>query len=197
MASDLLLQLKEQTASLHNQLEFLPIMQRLLAVEATLSDYHCYLASLHHFYLLVEPLLYHIVGPVVAQRLGVVPKLSALQQDLQDLEATPVLPPPEWCTKWRQLITSKPDALGGLYVLEGATLGGHVIATRLRKHWAGKPLVAPVRFLDFGRSDATIRWHSFALNLQNCVTENHYAPQDVVIGAQRIFTELHRMLSMR
>ena len=160
--------LRERTARIHAATEDLPLMRALLAPAADAETYDRYLSALHGVYLAVEPVLYANLSPALLSLLGVRPKLPALQQDraalAMRLDASPrtlaALPAPGLPSRMRTAVQDEPAALGGLYVLEGATLGGRVIARRLRQQW-GPDCEMPFAFLEFRGANPGSEWRRF------------------------------------
>ncbi|WP_295542390.1 biliverdin-producing heme oxygenase [uncultured Thiohalocapsa sp.] len=139
----LMRRLREHTAAIHAATEALPLMQTVLGPQPSNAGYGHYLLTLHGVYAALEPALYAAVPPPLLTALGIAPKLPALQQDLRALRGSAAAEPPP-AEDLRSEIDRRLSAagtqrtamaLGGLYVLEGATLGGQVIARRLRSHW--------------------------------------------------------------
>ena len=121
--------LKEQTAAAHEAAE-----QQLLPHLSSLDHYNDYSRLLKMFYGYFYPLQTEIsrfVGPDVLTDIAERRTATALLKDLQAIGAdTSALPV---CNHLPN-IHSLPQALGALYVLEGSTLGGVVIAKMLRSH---------------------------------------------------------------
>lgn len=202
--------LRERTAAIHTATEELPLMRNLLANDASISDYRRYLQALHGVYLTVEPALYAAVSPPLLSRLGIRPKLPALQRDLNRLGVRVALPTSGWPRRLREAVTGEPCALGGLYVLEGATLGGQQIARRLRQHWADQPGL-PYSFLEHRADNPGHDWKRFRKTLiewaetkaaRRSVAEGASdADVDtgrdaaVIDGALTVFETMHRALA--
>lgn len=192
--TDIMQRLRERTAPIHAATEALPLMHKLLAPHADAAHYARYLAALHGVYLAVEPRLYALVTPVVLKQLGVRPKLPALRRDLDALGAVPGLPTTGLSEQVRASVQREPAALGGLYVLEGATLGGRVIARRLRKQWGGAADL-PFSFLEFRGADPGGEWRQFGRGMQDRATD--WAARDadannaIVAGAVAVFEAMH------
>jgi heme oxygenase len=197
-APDIMLRLRRDTAAIHAATEQLPLMAALLADEGTADDYRRYLSALHGIYLAVEPALYTAVPPTVLEQLGVRPKLPALRRDLAALGAPPAQPAAGWPSRLRAHVSSEPAALGGLYVLEGATLGGRVIARRLRARWRGQARRLPFEFLEFRGADPAGEWRRFSAGVRARV--EHWARAGnacdaaVVAGAVALFEAMHQSL---
>ena len=123
--------LKQATRSAHDRIErALPLFDRSL----TRERYIRVLQSLYGFYAPLEPLCELEAGPTAAElELKTRTKTPLLSADLatldhahRDLEALP-------SCRTLPKVTEPAQALGVLYVLEGATLGGQIIAQRLRE----------------------------------------------------------------
>lgn len=123
-------QLRDATRVAHDRIELvLPVLDPRL----TRPRYVRVLEALYGFYAPLEPLCAAAAGAdSPALDLPARAKLPLLEADLGALGATPTeihgLP---WA---RQLptVTSASQAMGVLYVLEGATLGGQIIQRQLR-----------------------------------------------------------------
>jgi heme oxygenase len=188
--------LRERTAAIHAATEALPLMRNLLAEDASISDYRRYLQALYGVYLAVEPALYAAVSPTLLSRLGIRPKLPALQRDLDRLGVRGAPPASALRQRLRETVTGEPCALGGLYVLEGATLGGQQIARRLRQRWADQPQL-PFAFLEHRAANPGHDWKRFRQTLTDWAQSNAAdaeAGRDaaVVDGALAVFAAMHR-----
>jgi heme oxygenase len=115
------------------------------------------------------------------------PKLPAL---IADCRAEGVGPPAGGIGPHHPLGLS--ECLGGLYVLEGATLGGRVIARHLRRHLPGG--LDSARFLDFHGDMASAAWKAFTGALDRLADTGAILPERGLEGARRVFAEVHRIL---
>lgn len=174
-ANPLLQRLRERTADEHDRLE------ATVAIEPTLRDrarYRRLLERFWGFYAPLEQVLAQVEWPMGAARPATVPKTPLLERDLACLDARereagdreagasaratpPSLPVCDRLPEigdWRA-------ALGCHYVLEGATLGGHVIAKMI----ADAPDVVedlPTAFFSPYGDDTGQRWRQFCGVLQ-------------------------------
>ena len=123
--------LRQATRTAHDRIErALPLFDRSL----TRGRYLRILQALYGFYARLEPLCQIEVGPAaVALELKTRTKAPLLAADLaslghshSDIQALPS------CRALPE-VTGPSRAMGVLYVLEGATLGGQIIARRLRE----------------------------------------------------------------
>lgn len=207
-ATELIVALRLATAATHQAVELLPGMVRLTGADPSPADYRRYLRLMARVYGTLEPSLYAALsaagapGPDAADRrspaltagrisaLGLRPKFPALCADLavHGLEPPAVAPdrlsPPDLNT-----------ALGGLYVLEGSTLGGRVVARHLRKH-LGDPLPGGT-FLDFHGDQASAHWKRLGLALDGLAADGLIDPDCVIAGACAVFQEVYTMLATR
>lgn len=195
----LILELRQATASLHAGVEALPVMAALMAPTVTWDDYHGYLARMTQVYGSLEPGLFatldeELVGhPSLNPALR--PKLPALRADLRALG----MPDPPLAPSLRPRGLS--EAVGGLYVLEGATLGSRVIARHLRRHLKqerGDPL-GPSAFLGPGQDSQapslSAAWRQFGALLETLLGEGRISRDGVVEGACGVFGRVHQILA--
>jgi heme oxygenase len=158
-------QARQGTAAAHAALEQTPLMRVMAAGAPSLADYRRYLA----WQLRLQGPLELALAPWVPQawREGRLVKAQWLRSDLSDLsdlsglgqpaaparpsslDELPLTPPP---------ITSEAQALGTLYVLEGATLGLQVVHKRLQLDHPGR---TAVRFMTGYGSDTGASWRRF------------------------------------
>lgn len=171
--------LKDQTADLHEEIER---YVRILDGDATLDDYRRYLATMAGFHVPLEAAFagnrdLAALGFDAASRR----KSHLLARDLSALGA------PAWalCSALPEA-TSVAHAIGIAYVIEGSTLGGRYVLSRL------PPAIETVRatataFLA-GYGDATgDRWRAFGEVVERgVVTAEH--EREAVAGARDCFS---------
>ncbi|MCG6943379.1 MAG: biliverdin-producing heme oxygenase [Thiohalocapsa sp.] len=197
----LMRRLREHTAPTHRATEALPLMRHVLTDHPTAAGYAEYLAALQGVYLAVEPALYAATPASVITTLGIEPKLPALQQDLQALlGAAPAAPPPRPAPDTRaavhRLLNGPAEsrvaaALGGLYVLEGATLGGQVIARHLRAQWP-PGVNLPTAFLEFRLEHPGLGWRGFGAALDRWAGRHPGSDRAILDGAMGVFRLMHK-----
>jgi len=187
----LMQRLRQQTADIHAATEDLPLMRALLAPHALVVDYRRYLEALHEAYLATEPALYAAASPALLQSLGVRPKLPALQRDLAALGADPAAARPR---PLHAAAGGEAAALGGLYVLEGATLGGRMIARRLRQRWGQRPEL-PFAFLEFAGERPGSEWRRFGGALEVWAVAHPWVDEAIIDGAIAVFWAMHEALA--
>ncbi|CAH2598676.1 bacteriophytochrome heme oxygenase BphO [Rhodovastum atsumiense] len=182
-AEPLQARLRRATAPVHAELE------RLLGLPASVRDIDDYACCLRAHLGLHEPLEAALARfgdwdaagidlPARRRAAALTVDLRALGHDPAQVtrapvEALPVLP-------------TFHEALGALYVLEGSTLGGRVIARDLRQR-LGPDIAAALAFFD-GRGDAAgSAWRGFCAALNAHGAAHPDAARRVVTGAQRSF----------
>lgn len=180
--------LRARTRSLHEALERDSGMAVLLRDDLTETAYAALLARLHGFYAPLDAALaphYAALGLAPADRAG------RLARDLDALGA-PLRPgtPETSAAAAPSAFASEGEALGALYVVEGAALGGHVIARHV-----GRTLgLTPARGLAFFSSDGAhvgARWKAFVAHLD----ASDASPTAVVAGATSTFHAFARCLN--
>lgn len=180
--------LKDQTRHLHEQIE------KTVDLEARLGSVDGYvglLARFHGFYAPIEARLvaidgYGAIGLDLTQRL----KAALLSADLRalglsqaEVEALPR------CARLPS-VPGIAEALGCLYVLEGATLGGQIV----KRMVASRLGLAPGRGCSFFGSygeDVGLMWKDFRAILGQYAAQHPGAEKRVVAAAADTFNELN------
>jgi heme oxygenase len=141
------------------------------------------LARFHGYHTAWEPLVVRLIGddafPAERRR------LALLSADLDDLGVAPSPPAPT------PALASAAEAWGSLYVMEGSTLGGKVIAKALKDaDWAPPE---GLRYFDpYGRRTADM-WRAF---LDRLAAAGAREPvEEIVRGAVATFAELTAWLA--
>jgi heme oxygenase len=184
--------LKQRTRSFHEALE--TKLRFLLSDELSLERYAAVQKKFYGFYRPIEARLFAILGSDdsdlnLQQRL----KLPLIVGDLACLAVAPDACAKLPCCESLPHLETASEALGCLYVLEGSTLGGKIIAAHLKR----------VLFLDERRgcsffnsygADVGRMWSSFlALLTRRCEKQGE---ADVVVhSACQTFASLDRWFS--
>jgi heme oxygenase len=199
-AKPLIVALRHATAERHAAVERLPLMTALMAPTVTWEDYRLYLERMAQVYGTLEPLLLASLDEALAGHPDLMPavrpKLPAL---LADLAALGLSPPSITVSRGPGDLS---EVLGGLYVLEGATLGSRVIARHLRRHLendgAGDPL-GSAAFMglhdDTQGLSASRAWKQFGNGLDALAEQGLIAPDRVIEGARAVFERVHQILA--
>lgn len=179
----ILQRLRRDTHAQHEAVEANPFNEALGAGTATAAQTAWFLGKLYGF---VQPLEKQLaaLAPTLdpAWELPARRRAHLIPADLADLlgPAAP-LPPP--CPVLPPLATPA-QALGVLYVLEGSTLGGQVIARQLEKAGLG---AARRYFTAYGALTGP-RWQATCRLLAEAATPENEA--EIVASAQRTFADL-------
>ncbi len=151
--------LKRETAASHRRIEAIVSIE---ARVASVESYRALIARFYGFYAAWEPQLATVLGAAVfdAKRR----KIGSLRRDLralgfgaEDIGGLPVCPCP--------IRADEPmRALGSMYVLEGATLGGVTIARMVERALGLDGESGCAFFRCYGRDTASM-WRAFAATL--------------------------------
>jgi heme oxygenase len=180
-----LARLKEATADAHCRVE--EAVGLFQANER--AGYERYLGRLLGFYEPFEPALEDALGDLPGLGLEERRKTPLLHQDLTWLQVdTRGLP------RCRELprFSTPARALGGLYVVEGATLGGRVQLRRLRDSLGISP-TAGAAFLGCYGDDLNARWQSARETIAACARKET-AVRMILAGASETFEAFGRWL---
>lgn len=175
--------LKENTARYHDAAEAKFQSKKIFDGTFTMEDYRQLLMGNYLLTRRLEPLAMEVLQPEFGATLDLESrrKLPALEKDLQALGE--VLPP-DTNADLPQL--SVPMAFGVLYVMEGSTLGGSVMARQLAKN----PQLADKEFNYLGiyGSDLGNRWKTFQTVMNGALKEEDFP--DALHGAELAYRVL-------
>lgn len=172
--------IKNNTAPSHARLEQALFAAAIMDGSFTISHYHTVLRVNYLVHHLLEPLIFSALGEELKARVSLAAreKLAALEKDMRGAginvsedHQVPVKVPG---------FTSELEALGALYVLEGATLGGQVINNRLKKNEAFAAL--PLAYYNIYAQRTGSMWKQF-LDIINQYNDEDSALQ----GAQKVY----------
>ncbi|MCJ2127920.1 biliverdin-producing heme oxygenase [Methylobacterium sp. E-045] len=180
--------LREETRASHEDLEHRLDWRRRMA---TREGYLALLTRWWGFHRVFEPAVAASFGPAFAQPRG---KLHLLERDLVHFGLTPdaiaALPRFAAGTGFQ----TRPALLGALYVTEGSTLGGQVIAHHIR-HSLGSEIAAGgcAYYEGYGKRETGAMWASFRTFLDRSGEEG--PSHHVVEGARWTFDALKLWLT--
>ena len=180
----ILAELKSATAAHHARVEAaMPSLEEM----ATPAGYAAALRALHGFHAAWEPCIWSTPGLAGAGLRDDRRKLPLLERDLRALGVEPVGPAaaPE--------PAGAAAALGALYVLEGATLGGRVILRHTAPALGVTPGHGAAYFHGYG-DDTGQRWKEFGQAVSRFAAAPGAAPR-VVDGAVACFAALEAWLA--
>jgi heme oxygenase (biliverdin-IX-beta and delta-forming) len=185
-------QLRSQTANSHKLIEQNSISQSLMSQNVTMTQYAQYLKSMygfvHGFEKMVFPLLKHYQLLQIDDRR----KAHLIQADLALLNHTaaqPYVNDDLFSTHYQTAAA----ALGGMYVLEGSTLGGQIISRHLSKV-LGDSVAGKTMYLTAYAGQTGGMWKNFLQLL--CEAGATTANEDEIIdSAVNTFSLLNKCLS--
>lgn len=181
----LLALLKSATAGHHARVEAaMPSLDQL----ATPEGYATALRALHGFHAAWEPAIWRTPGVAEAGMDGGRRKLPLLRADLRALGIEPCETAPE------ARIPDAAHALGALYVLEGATLGGRIIHRRVAGALGVTPEHGAAYYGGYG-DDTGERWKAFGRAVTRFAEETGDGAR-VVEGAVACFAALEAWLAV-
>jgi heme oxygenase len=182
-------QLKKETLTAHQQLEKL-LVYRIRSINSV-EKYIALLKIFYGFYQplegLMEPLIHKEIIPDYDERR----KSAALLEDIRHLlqEDTRVILCPQ-----PPAITNTGAALGALYVLEGSTLGGAIIAKMIRTKISGLPGESLRFFTSYGEQ-TTEKWAAFRQAL-NAWATTQQQKEAIIFGANETFQQFHNWINI-
>lgn len=177
--------LRRSTASLHAEIESHALLRPLLSPDISPAQLALLLCGFREFFALLEPGLGARLPPVLSGAgYRYHPRLPLLIADLGDLAETPPVPA-GFCADLAGAVPG--NLLGTLYVIEGATQGGRLIAPHLLAQ------------LGLGQSRGARYFHLYRQRqwpvLRTVLAEPaDGALEDIVGSAQNTFRLLHRVL---
>ncbi|MCC3160472.1 biliverdin-producing heme oxygenase [Hymenobacter sp. 15J16-1T3B] len=178
----ILQRLRSETHAYHEALEQNAFNQALQAGTLTAAVTEQFLGKLYGFLLPYEAQLrHHRPGPEWQPELR--QRAHLLRADLPAADALPL------CSTM-PLLDTWPRLLGAMYVLEGSTLGGQVIARQLAR--AG---LAPRRYFSGHAEQTGALWKSFCQLLGAEATADNEAA--IVAAAIQTFQLLHAWIEQR
>lgn len=160
-------QLKSFTKDVHHDLEK-EFMKQLRSLKTT-EQYAAFLQLLYGFYSVVEQRVYSALPAAQQQEMHQRRKSEWLANDIRALTTSSAHAS---CKTYPPLSTLA-EALGALYVLEGSTLGGQIIAAVLKKQLNLNDSKGLTFFEAYGDKTQAM-WEKFKLFLDQSTTEKEY-----------------------
>lgn len=180
-------QLKSQTLALHQNLEKL-LMQKMRSVNSV-QDYLQILSWFYSFFGGLEILVDNFIRSSELEDYLQRRKASNLKNDILSFKGTC----PELASGMElPLIQNWEEALGALYVMEGSTLGGPIIAGFMRRQldWAGKEGFS---FFECYGDNTQAMWLRFKSALDSKITSDEQK-QCVIRVADDTFGKFERFI---
>lgn len=174
--------LKQHTAEYHDAAEKLFNSEKIFNKTFTLEDYKKIISSNYLMLLHSEDKIFSSLSDKYSEKLQLNDrkKLPLIEKDLESLSL-------ENKTAIHDLnFDNEHEALGAMYVIEGSTLGGNVIAKQLSKTEG----FDEVTFNFFGcyQENTGPMWKNFKEVLDTEVAEDNYS--EVLSGAKKLYTFL-------
>lgn len=179
--------LKNHTADAHSGLEQQMYVDLIMQRTLTSDQYQKLLITNYLVHLYFEQPIFNALGNDIANELNLPDreKLSALEKDMQheqiDKEALLRRMPVD-----RPEIRNRAFAVGAMYVLEGATLGGSMIVKQLKLN-RNFPDDHPFYYYGCYGSDLMTKWKSFLAVINELPEEEH---EEALAGAEFMFREI-------
>jgi heme oxygenase len=174
--------LKQHTAAYHDAAEKLFNSKKIFNKTFTLEDYKKIIGTNYLMLLHSEDQIFSSLSAALAGKLQLEErkKLPLIEKDLACLSLAGET------TAQNLEFISENEALGALYVIEGSTLGGNVIAKQLSKTEGFEK----VTFNFFGcyQENTGTMWKNFKEVLDMEVNEQNY--DEVLLGAKKLYTFL-------
>ncbi|WP_332025172.1 biliverdin-producing heme oxygenase [Kaistella sp.] len=171
--------LKANTKILHDRVEAHFNSQRIFDGRFSVVDYRNLIRYNYLFLLRFEDAVFSAITPKNAQQLNLEKrrKLASIKKDMEvlNIEESATLTPVE--------IRNEAEAFGILYVMEGSTLGGNVIAKQLSKHPDFQDLSFSY-FRCYGENTGSF-WKNFKQILDQEITVERH--QDCISGAEKAY----------
>jgi len=177
--------LRRATSAQHRTLDH--GLRYVLSPELSAARYGRLLAALYGYYIPLEDALAPLhTGTAVALKR----RAPLLERDLRELGIEPARVPLCDCPP---LLANGDHLAGGFYVVEGACLGGQVIARAVRRQLGVRPAHGAAFFSGDGARTGE-RWKAVVAWLE---ARERGAAHDIAEGALRTFSALARWLAQR
>jgi len=175
--------LRTRTQPQHQCAEAAPAMRRIFAPDYRLDEYAALLRRLAGLYTWLEETIYTELPPDLFATLGPPARRKRLMRDLAALGGEEPVH-----GRAREAPSSVAGRLGGLYVVEGAALGGRVIHRRLSSHFHGRANAALSFYAGEGTGvECGRRWRRFGVVVASRLDGRADEIDEAVAGAETIF----------
>ncbi len=190
-SSAFLQKLRSKTANSHQLIEQNSASQLLMSQDVTIPQYAQYLKSMQGFVYGFEKEVFLLLMHYPLLQLDERRKAHLIQEDLAMLNYTAVQPyaSDELFNANYQTV---PAALGGMYVLEGSTLGGQIINKHLL-HTLGNSVAGKTTYLIAYAGQTGSMWKSFLKLLCEAATTSN--EEEIIDSAVNTFSLLNNCLS--
>jgi heme oxygenase len=185
--------LKAATKDHHDELESLMFVNEIMNKTLTLQQYKTLLATNYIVHSAVEPELHAALDRETKNRLRIENrnKVDALAKDVQDMGMDKAALDAVEISFSIPAHQSKAAALGAMYVLEGATLGGHVINKKLKANPAFENL--ELHYYGVYGKELMPNWLGFVETMNASVPEAEYdVAKDSAVNMFSLIAEVSR-----
>ncbi|WP_292008689.1 biliverdin-producing heme oxygenase [Chryseobacterium sp.] len=174
--------LKQNTSEFHDAAEKLFNSEKIFNKTFTLEDYRKIISTNYLMLLHSEDKILSSLSNEISNELQLDQrkKLHLIEKDLQSLSIN------SRETTYDLQVDNEHEALGMLYVIEGSTLGGNVIAKQLSKTEGFDGIT--FNFFGCYKENTGPMWTNFKEVLNREVAEENY--QHVLAGAKKLYTFL-------
>lgn len=185
-------QLRSKTAHSHQLIEQNSISQLLMGQSVTITQYALYLSRMYNFVYGFEKMVFPLLNQYKLLQLDDRRKSHLIQADLTMMNHSAVQPfvNDELFSAHYQTVSA---ALGGMYVLEGSTLGGQIISKHLSKI-LGDSVAGKTTYLMAYTGQTGSMWKIF-LQLLCEEGEIHGNEDEIIDSAVNTFSLLNICLS--
>jgi heme oxygenase len=185
---DFIARLREATGPMHQRLENTPISRALMQDDLSFDTYIEYLAHMRQVIAWSEQRVFPVMNGVLAD-IDSRRKLEMIDDDLAVLLGKGNTVKPVDFKGFTNATQSVGHALGHMYVMEGATLGGRVILQHIKKTVGLDENTGGTRFFAGYGAETGSRWKTFMNVLaERAVTEE--IENDVISGAMAAFEQI-------
>lgn len=159
--------IKENTQVYHVQIERTLLLHQLMNASINMADYHLLLKKFHAYILPCEKTIRHSRWSSLLKNRDKTPLL------INDLSSLGINNSRKKCLNLPPLITQE-QILGYLYVIEGATLGGQILAKKLKKQLGVTDHCGAKYFNGYG-NNSSVMWTEFCdiINQANALQEQY------------------------
>lgn len=158
---DLRQRLKEETQSLHDKIDQASLLKKIMLQTITLSEYQQLMQTFYGFIAPCEAIIHKYPYQALIENRY---KTSWLEKDLHSLELPKMRETGLLLCGDLPALNDDNDVLGYLYVMEGATLGGQVIAKMLNLQLHITPESGGRYFHGYGHETRQM-WNQFCMLL--------------------------------
>ncbi|MGV3459200.1 MAG: biliverdin-producing heme oxygenase [Flavobacterium sp.] len=180
--------LRAETATLHTQLEELPISKAIISPDITKEEYTTYLSLMHDVVKDTEENIMPVVANIVAD-LDIRRKTHLIEDDLEHLGASKTVY--EKPLSKGQTLTPA-FALGVFYVVEGSSLGGRVILKNIKPMLNLDENGGAKYFTGYGAVTGST-WRNFVMMTERYAEEGNNA-DEIIAGANYAFGAIKKHL---